>query len=426
MRIEVFCESGEKYGLGHLRRCENLLLHLQEIFPTLEFQITFHSDFIPLESDIVIIDSYIAPLSFYMNIKAKILICLDDFHRLPYPSNALILRPTLGAKTFAKSVGGSGYVILHPSFLAPKKIQTIKGRILINLGGSRQDALLSSILANLQGDIHIINPYFKHPDYKTYHSLSPQEICNLIDSSEIVICAGGGGVNEALSRGKKTIALCIAKNQYFQLSHAPTLPSLFSIFSLHNLSSKLSYALKSLQTIPLDFEPFVLGCHLKSWLYKTLLSLLSAPNALHFSLLKHKQKLEVLALRNQKEVRENSLDPSIIDPKKHFSFISSMPFSQFFWAFFQDENKNGEIIAVGSLCLKEKNKATLGIYKNIRYRCIGEKILHLLLDSAKKLNIITIELEVLKTNQKAIYLYSKLGFLIQEEKENSWIMEKKV
>lgn len=426
MKIDVFCESGEKYGLGHLRRCENLLFHLQEIFSSIKFEITFHSTFTILKSEIIIIDSYIAPLEFYKSVKCKILICLDDFHRLCYPKNALILRPTLGAKTLGKNFGGSGYVILHPSFLTPKKIKTIKGRILVNLGGSRQDRLLHEILKNLDGDIHIINPYFKHPHYKTYHSLSPQEICDLMDSSEIVICAGGGGLNEALSRGKKIIAFCIAQNQYSQLSHTPKLPSIFRFFSLHNLSSKLSFALNSLKALQLDFDPLKLGHHLKPWLYQTLLPAISAPNALHFSLLSHKQKLEVLALRNQKEVRENSLNPSVIDAKEHFSFVSSLSFSQFFWAFFQNENKKGEIIAVGSLCLKEGRKATLGIYKNIRYRHIGEKILHLIFDSAKKLNVTTIELEVLDTNKKAIHLYSKLGFLIQEQKENSLIMEKKI
>ncbi|RDU69668.1 GNAT family N-acetyltransferase [Helicobacter cholecystus] len=425
MRIDIFCESGEKYGLGHLRRCENLLLHLQEVFPSLEFKVTFHSCFTPLVSDIVIIDSYIAPLSFYESIKCEILICLDDFHRLSYPKNALILRPTLGAKTFAKSYGGSEYVILHPVFLGPKRKQTQKGKVLIHLGGSQQTSLISHILSTLHTEVHIINPYFKHSHYKTYHALCAQEICDLIDSSEIVICAGGGGMNEALSRGKKIIALCIANNQRTQLLHTPPLPSIFTFFSLSNLSCKLSYALKILDTLP-PAKPLSLGNRLKPWLYKTLLPLISAKNALHFSLLTHKQKLEVLSLRNQKEVRENSLNPCIISAKEHFAFISSLHFCDFFWAFFENEEKKGEIIAVGSLSLKPDLKATLGIYKNIRYKHIGEKILHLLFQSAKKLNVRTIEVEVLKTNAKAIYLYSKLGFLTQKEKENSLMMEKRL
>ena len=423
MRVDIFCESGEKYGLGHLRRCENLLLHLQEVFPTIKFQSSFHSSFCypDYELEVVIVDSYIAPLSFYENLRCQVLICLDDYFRLPYPHNALILRPTLGAKTFSKSYGGEDYVILNPVFTQKKITPTQKNKILINLGGSNQNNLIKQILKSIHGDIHILNPYFKHP--KAHHSLNPQEICSLIDSSEIVICAGGGGLNEALSRGKKIIALCIANNQRSQLQNAHFLPSLFTIFSHTNLSSKLSCALNALVSMPSP-PPKPLGLRLRPWLYKTFLPILSAKNAKHFCLLSHKQKLEVLSIRNQEEVRANSLNSAPIGIKEHLRFIANLSFSQFFWAFFEDERKKGEIIAVGSLSLKEGNKATLGIYKNLRYKHIGEKILHSLIDNARKLNINTIELEVLQTNTRAICLYEKFGFAKIQENQKFLTMEK--
>lgn len=425
MRIDVFCESGAKYGLGHLRRCENLILHLQNIFPSLSFTSTFHPDLIlpRYALEIVVIDSYIAPQSFYEKIECKILICLDDFYRLSYPSNAIILSPTLGSKTHKNRYGGEGYIILHPTFFSPSKTKVQKGRILINLGGSRQDKLLDFLSSNLQGEIHIINPYYKNPQVLTHSSLTPQEICTLIDSSEIIISAGGGGLNEALSRGKKIIALLLAQNQRTQLQNAHFLPSLFSIFSFKNLASKLHSSLSALHSLPApSAKP--LGYKLDRLLFSLLLPSLSPSNALHFSLLSHRQKLEVLKLRNQKEVRENSLNPKIISAKEHFAFISSLRFSQFFWAFFQNNNFQGEIIAVGSLQIHSCNKAVLGIYKNMKYEKIGDKILHSLLESAKKLCISTIELEVLKDNHRALKFYKKHRFVIKTQKQQSLVMER--
>lgn len=427
MRIDVFCESGKKYGLGHLRRCENLVWYFSDVFPTIHFQTTFHHQFTlatyPL--DIVIVDSYIAPKSFYDAIQCTLLICLDDFNRLIYPPHALILRPTLGAKTFAKTYGGEGYIIINPEFKLPAKIQEQKGRILINLGGSLQTQILKRILSSISGDIHIINPYFKHPHYPTYHSLTPQEICMLTDSAEFVICAGGGGLNEVLSRGKKTIALSLANNQVTQLQNAHFLPSVLTIFSHCNLEQKIQSSLQLLHKMPKP-KPKELGYSLKPWIFKSILPLISAKNALHFSLLSHTQKLEVLRLRNQEEVRENCLDSRLITKKEHFNFIASLPFSHFFWAFFENENKSGEIIAIGSLILKSDTKALLGIYKNKNYNAIGKKILHSLFESAKKLNINTIELEVLKTNEKAILMYQKSNFHIIKEEKRTFIMEKKL
>ncbi|RDU69796.1 GNAT family N-acetyltransferase [Helicobacter brantae] len=424
MRVDLFCESGERYGLGHLRRCENLFLHLKAIFPTIPLTPSFHSSFSlpPYPLEIVIIDSYITPKEFYESIECQILICLDDFFRIPYPKHATILSPTLGAKSHKNRYGGEGYVILNPLFLTPPKVPTQKGRILVNLGGSRQDRLLDILTSTLKGDIHIINPYYKSSKFPTYSSLAPSEICTLIDSSEIIITAGGGGLNEALSRGKKIIALLLADNQLSQLTHAHSLPSLLTIFSLKNLTCKLTHSLSLLYSLPTP-SPKALGYRLDKLLYKLLLPLLSPSNALHFSLLSHTQKLEVLKLRNQKEVRENSLNPKIISTKEHFDFIASLTFSQFFWAFFEDERCCGEIVAVGSLQI-EGERAKMGIYKNMKYKGVGEKILHSLYESAKKLSVSTIEIEVLRHNSKALHLYKKSRFSTKSQNEKSLIMEK--
>ena len=122
-------------------------------------------------------------------------------------------------------------------------------------------------------------------------------------------------------------------------------------------------------------------------------------------------------------MRENSLDSKPITQKEHFDFIASLTFSQFFWAFFEDERCCGEIIAVGSLQIKGE-RAKMGIYKNMKYKGVGEKILHSLLESAKKLSVSTIEIEVLSHNIRALHLYKKSRFITKTQNENILVMEK--
>ncbi|WP_334084151.1 UDP-4-amino-4,6-dideoxy-N-acetyl-beta-L-altrosamine N-acetyltransferase [Helicobacter typhlonius] len=127
MRIDVFCESGAKYGLGHFYRCVKLIALCAKTRQV--NALTLHNrvvgDFIPpslaqlldkelLESisyecknyewlstqpqmlDIAIVDSYEAQEWFYYRLKSqsKALICLDDTLRDVYPPQSYILNPT--------------------------------------------------------------------------------------------------------------------------------------------------------------------------------------------------------------------------------------------------------------------------------------------------------------------------------------------
>ncbi|TLD96837.1 UDP-4-amino-4,6-dideoxy-N-acetyl-beta-L-altrosamine N-acetyltransferase [Helicobacter jaachi] len=127
MRVDIFCESGSQYGLGHFYRCLKLLA-ICATLPCVR-AITLHNrgDFAPtsleaflpdslfateskhIESkhyewlstlpemlDIAIVDSYEAQEWFYHRLThhAKALICLDDTLRDVYPPKSYILNPT--------------------------------------------------------------------------------------------------------------------------------------------------------------------------------------------------------------------------------------------------------------------------------------------------------------------------------------------
>lgn len=433
IKIDLFCESGEKYGLGHLKRCENLLLLFKQCYPSLAFKTTFHAlpCPIPQESlEIVIIDSYITSLGFYQALakKAKILLCLDDFSRLPYPSNALILSPTHTLKNHRKNFfSGKDYVILHPIFKTPTPLKSLqKNHILITLGGSNQNPLITEILSSLSSlpDLffHILSPSFqtKSPNIQTYPLLSPTQVCSLIDSCEYIITASGGSLNEALSRKKKIIALCIAKNQKNQLQAYQHSKSLFPIFNPHqSLKSKLLLAFETIKNLPAP--SFSYGSKLPKLFKMLLLQAITPPYSKAFDFLHLNEKKQILKLRNQKEVREASFNPAIIKLSKHLAFIASLQNEDFYFAFFKQEKNQKSIKGVGYIHLKN---ASLGIYRDKDSLGFGKTILEGIFSLALKLDLPTLSLKVLKQNQHAINFYRKHDFQIIKEEKQYFLMQK--
>lgn len=117
MRVDIFCESGSLYGLGHLYRCIKLIAYLCEF--SLD-SITLHNrgDFVASNSllpskfaesieiknyewldcevgllDIVFVDSYCCDKAFLQNLanRSKRLVCFDDELKNVYPQNCFII-----------------------------------------------------------------------------------------------------------------------------------------------------------------------------------------------------------------------------------------------------------------------------------------------------------------------------------------------
>lgn len=424
MKIDIFCDSGESVGLGHIRRCENLILHLQNLFSFIDFEVSFHSYPFVLPSyplELVIIDSYLADLEFYHTLsQLSTLLILDDTHRLEYPQNSLILRPTFGATPFSSQCyAGSEYIILHPIFYSPlPSTPPIANQILITLGGSNQNALISKILSYLPPCYTpiILNPFFPH--HNSLCHLSQEEICKLIDSSEFVITAGGGSLNEAFMRSKKIIALCLADNQLPQFTHYPPSPSLAKLTCL-DLLHTLPSLLDSLSPAT---TPPTLGNKLPSLLTLFLHTFITSklPNLQSFHTLSPSQKLEVLTLRNQQGVREASLNTKLISKEEHFSFIASLKASQFYFAYLQQN----QIAGVLALSITSKHKALISLYKDLNLQKIGDILVDYIDKIASFLGIQTLELEVLQNNTKAICFYQKHQFFITKENQHTFIMQK--
>lgn len=429
IRIDLFCESGEEYGLGHLNRCKNFLLLLEQNYPSIVFQSTFHSLPCPNingQFEIVIIDSYIASLEFYHLLykNSKLLLCLDDFLRLPYPKKSLILSPTYGSEQQKKNFyGGKDYVILNPIFHTLTPLQSErKNHILITLGGSNQNELIEhivQILSPLSSLVfHIISPSYTKvsKQIKIYSNLSSYEVCSLIDSCEFAICSSGGSLNEILSRRKKTIALCIAKNQKRQLQSYCDSKLVLPIFNPYqSLETKLIQCFKRLPA--LNTPKIAFGSKLPQLFKTALLHFLTSPSYKPFEFLTYQEKIRVLHLRNQNSVRQASFNSSAISKKTHLLFIKQLKQEDFYFAFLM----NKKIYGVAYLNLIHKN---IGIYRHKNALGLGSHMIKTLISIATKLNLPTIFLKVLKINTKALHFYQKHQFQVIKEEQNFFIMQK--
>ena len=200
MRIDIFCESGSAYGLGHFYRClklialcgripqiDSITLHnrgnftppaLDTLLPPLQIQIECKNyewlSTQPQMLDIAIVDSYEAQEWFYHRLsnEAKALICLDDTFRDVYPPTSYILNPAPNATSvFPQNKQfwcGEEYLIL-PFPCADSKAQCSKSsinelkNICVTFGGVDKSNLAQAFVDSLSTMI------LTHPNLKDKH-----------------------------------------------------------------------------------------------------------------------------------------------------------------------------------------------------------------------------------------------------------------
>lgn len=192
MRIDIFCESGESYGLGHFYRSLKLIaIFVKLTKPPYTHAITLHNrgDYTPpplktlLDStpshielecknyewlstqpemlELAIVDSYEAQEWFYHRLAqhSKALICLDDTLRDVYPKDCYILNPTPDSKSYFKGYShlwcGEEYMIL-PQPIESKPLESTQDskpaahnqnkQIFVNFGGVDSNNLSQSFI----------------------------------------------------------------------------------------------------------------------------------------------------------------------------------------------------------------------------------------------------------------------------------------
>jgi len=126
------------------------------------------------------------------------------------------------------------------------------------------------------------------------------------------------------------------------------------------------------------------------------------------------QSLLVLYSRNNEQVRRWMHNSSIIKSEEHQEFIHKLKneVCQRYWAIFDERRCH-----VGSFSLTNidhiAGTSYLGMFKNpeCTRKKIGDILIAMIIDEAKKIGIKKLLLEVFENNEAAIRVYKKNGFL---------------
>ncbi len=261
MKVAIVTEGLYNRGYGHITRCLSLYQAFEErnLFPTLFINgddeckpfipETRHEIFDWLnnqdelikkisDSDIVIVDSYLAPLDLYQRIAsvATLAVYIDDYMRLDYPEG-IVVNGSINAEQlgYTNKAGtayllGSKYTPLRKDFWTGRE-KIIKGDIqsvLITFGGQDLENLTPRLLRMLvrnQPELKkniVVGSGFRNVDLineakddqtEIFYSPSAAEMMRIMLESDIAISAAGQTIYELARIGVPTIAITVAQNQ---------------------------------------------------------------------------------------------------------------------------------------------------------------------------------------------------------------------
>lgn len=261
MKVSIITEGFYNTGYGHVTRCLSIYQAFEErnIFPTLYingddecksfipgtkheiFDWLINQDALIAKiygSEIVIIDSYLAPFDLYLKISASSTypVYIDDNMRLDYPDGA-VLNGSINAEQmgYKNKLGityflGPKYIPLRKEFWQgrEKQIKPDIQSVLITFGGQDIENLTPRMLRLLvrnQPDLTkkvVVGSGFKNLDLiieamddktEIYRSPSSTEMARIMYESDIAISAAGQTIYELARVGVPTIAISVAENQ---------------------------------------------------------------------------------------------------------------------------------------------------------------------------------------------------------------------
>lgn len=197
--------------------------------------------------DLIAIDSYKLPLEAYEKAAqcAKFAVFFDDYFRLDYPKNGLIINAAFGAdiakyrKKYPQNrlFVGSGFLLLRAAFLKALEInnkdsiqnenliESKKLKIVLTLGGSDILGIANEILNLLCEEFEnseitciirsdlISKKLAKSHNVRLLWDLDENKIVEIFKNADFVLCAAGQSLLEAAACGAAICALEIASNQ---------------------------------------------------------------------------------------------------------------------------------------------------------------------------------------------------------------------
>lgn len=240
MKVAIFTEGGRENGYGHITRCLALYHAFQakgiepELivdcdvsavgllagarYRLLNWRAKCQRTLTTLRAaSIAVVDSYLAPADFYVFAarNARLLVCLDDTNRLPYPPG-IVVNGAIAAGTlcYPKSDGvsyllGAAYAPLRKEFRHCPR-QTVReniGSVLITLGGADRSGLAEKIAAFVKKEFKVRVTVFGS------RRRSASEVKREMLRADVCVTACGQTTYELAACGVPSIGVGFAENQ---------------------------------------------------------------------------------------------------------------------------------------------------------------------------------------------------------------------
>ncbi len=259
MKVSIITEGFLNTGYGHITRCISLYQAFEErkIIPILfvngdekskDFLKDVNYEIIDwlnhpaqlikkiINSDTLIIDSYLASKEFYENISnfTKTLLIIDDYMRIDY-STGIVLNGTINAEKFPyptkkdiEYLLGSKYIPIRKAFwdISNRKYKNKIDTVLITFGGQDIRNLTMPVVKALRDydsalKLKVVFGNKNSHEHKLkdinnteiYFSINEYEMKNLMLESDLTITAAGQTLYELAATGTPTIAIAVADNQ---------------------------------------------------------------------------------------------------------------------------------------------------------------------------------------------------------------------
>lgn len=460
MRVAIFTEGSREMGFGHIARCSALCeaflsfgLHAKwfvrgddsvaSMLQGYDVQMTDWTSSVDAQNDfeLCVVDSYEASCEIYeLLCKSHTVMALDDFARLEYPKDAMLLNAAPNSKRLYDGQSGcfgALYALLRPPFwgvfarVAKPKIQTL----LITFGGSDKQGMTSAVLEKLSdyrakklvvaGAAYMPNAKMECEECEVLHAVDAAQMRSLMERSDAAISAGGQTLFELACTGVPTIVLQTNENQTANIAGLTTSGALLGCESIDELPNALSALegpeernrmIRAAQST-VDGRGAVRAA--RALLTYHILGLkrdlqVGGYRLKHFVALDDKALRGVLAMRNHPEVRRASFDNRPIDEKSHFAFADALGEDENRGYWLVHDEKSSVVGVVSFVQIDwERREAHIGLYKNpsISVHGVGAKMLDILEELANMLGIRTIVAEALSSNAQACALYENRGFV---------------
>lgn len=262
MKVAIITEGFRGTGYGHLTRCLSLYQAFEEkkIIPLYVANCDENGEkFVDVKNflridwlnnpeilldkingyDIIVIDSYLAPLSVYEKIQsiARTTIYIDDYIRLKYPWG-IILNGTIGAENMNYNRDKDHLYLLGMDYMPLRKEfwdidipvrQKKYNNILVTFGAQDPRNLTEPVLEKLNkefpglnyhvvtGPGNIIGEKERASNIKFYSSLSASQMADLMLECDLAVTAAGQTTYELARTGVPFIAIGVIDNQEFNL-----------------------------------------------------------------------------------------------------------------------------------------------------------------------------------------------------------------